>query len=158
MKELRKDKLSGGKVRLIELEKKSKARKSDGYLYQVEVTIDGKRTRKFFRHGESDEANQYFTEVVEANENTNRVDTRAITDGDLLAQANKGKQALAAYDKTLEDAVEFYINHLEKLEKHGSTTVSELVKKFLGVKEKKVSENEKSIVDIGCAFLIVYIM
>lgn len=138
MKELDKSNLSGGKVRLIELAKKSTARKRDGYLYQVEVTIDGKRTRKFFRHGHVAEARQYFDEVVNANEDTNKADTRAITDGQLLSEANQGKQELAKYGKTIKDAVEFYIEHLQKLEKHGETTVKELVRKFLGVKEGKV--------------------
>jgi integrase len=138
MNVIEEQKLRDGKARLLELDKNSKDRKVDGYAYQVSTTIAGKRSRKFYKYGDIDSAREHYAKVIEAEAETTKEDSRAINDSQLLEEASRGKKALAAHGKTIKDAVAFYLTHLEKLESHGSTTVAQLVKKFLNGKEGNV--------------------
>ncbi len=123
-------------VKCRELSKTHSQRKA-GYRWIVETRIEGKRSRKFFRHDESADRDKFITDEtgrITAVAESHRV---LVTDETLLTEAANAHEALQPYGKKLTDAVSFYIQHLDAMAKHDSTQLSTVVKRFLDEKERE---------------------
>lgn len=107
----------------------------------VESRLDGKRSRKFFRHNQSELRDSYVAEVSTSIETLAKRDRSIISDEVLLEQAARAMASLSPYGKNLLDATAFYIAHLETEASRDATTVSEISQRFLDEKEREgVSE------------------
>jgi integrase len=122
-------------VKCRELPKKHSQRKA-GYLWIVETRLAGKRSRKFFRHDESEERDKFMADETTRVSNAAKSDRVLATDESLLTEAAAAHRALKPHGKTLTDAVRFYVQHLEATAKHDATPLSTVVKKFLDEKER----------------------
>jgi integrase len=122
-------------VKCRELSKKHSQRKA-GYLWIVETRISGKRSRKFFRHDESEERDQFIADETARVSAVAKSDRALATDEALLTDAANAFKALQPYGKTLSDAVAFYVHHLDAMAKHDATPLSDVVKLFLDEKER----------------------
>lgn len=94
--------------------------------WAVWFTESGKRRRKAFRTKAS--ATGFLTEKQTAFENLGREYASTLTDG-LRRQAVEAHDRLAKYGKTLDDAVSFYVDHLEATSH--SAPVEDLVSEYL---------------------------
>jgi integrase len=122
-------------VKCRELPKKHSQRKA-GYLWIVETRLAGKRSRKFFRHDESEERDKFIADETKRVSNVAKSDRVLATDESLLTEAAAAHRALKPHGKTITDAVRFYVAHLEAMAKHDATPLSAVVKKFLDEKER----------------------
>jgi integrase len=128
-------------VKVKELPKDHSQRKS-GYRWMVESRLDGKRTRKFFRHPESEQRDIYLNDIRERMESLAKTDRAILSDQKLLEEAARADKALSPHKKSISDAVAFYLDHLQSEAKRDSTPLSEVVKRFLDEKEREgVSES-----------------
>jgi integrase len=123
-------------VKCRELSKKHSQRKA-GYLWIVETRIDGKRSRKFFRHDESAKRDEFIADETARIGAVAKSDRALATDEDLLKEAIKAHNTLQPYKKDLAAAVSFYIQHLDAMAKHDATPLSAVVKRFLDEKERE---------------------
>lgn len=103
----------------------------------VEIRIDGKRTRRFFRHDESEARDKFVADESIRVAAVAKSDRAIVTDEALLTEAANAYKALLPYGKSVSDAVSFYIQHLEAMAKHDATPLSTVVKRFLDEKERE---------------------
>ena len=129
-----------GKVKELakcrELPKEHSQRKL-GYLWMVELRFPGMRSRKFFRHDQSEERDKHIADLNERADALARKDRAIVSDEILLSDAAAAYKALHPYGKSLGDAVAFYVQHLETTAKRDATPLSEIVRRFLDEKEKE---------------------
>lgn len=123
-------------VKCRELSKKHSQRKA-GYLWIVETRFSGKRSRKFFRHDESEKRDGFIADESARVSAVAKSDRALATDESLLTDAATAFKALQPYGKTLADAVSFYVQHLDAMAKHDATPLSSVVKRFLDEKERE---------------------
>jgi integrase len=123
-------------VKCRELSKNHSQRKA-GYLWLVETRIDGKRSRKFFRHDESEKRDHFHADESARVAAVAKSHRAFATDESLLTEAVTAFKALQPYGKTLADAVGFYVQHLDAMAKHDATPLSAVVKRFLDEKERE---------------------
>jgi integrase len=123
-------------VKCRELSKNHSQRKA-GYLWLVETRIDGKRSRKFFRHDESEKRDHFHADESARVAAVAKSHRAFATDESLLTEAVTAFKALQPYGKTLADAVGFYVQHLDATAKHDATPLSAVVKRFLDEKERE---------------------
>lgn len=124
------------RTRLREIDPAHMMRKKKGYRWMVESRFNGKRTRKFFRHGEKGEALAHQSEVERQADEVRKKD-RDLIDDELLSQAVEAKKALSPFEKSLADAVAFYTEYLEAKAKQDKTSLSEAIGCFLEAKTAK---------------------
>jgi integrase len=127
---------SSDPVKCRELPKNHSQRKS-GYRWIVETRIEGKRSRKFFRHDESEKRDEFIADESARVAAVAKSDRVLATDESLLTEAATAFKALQPYGKTLADAVSFYVQHLAAMAKHDATPLSAVVKRFLDEKERE---------------------
>jgi integrase len=123
-------------VKCRELSKNHSQRKA-GYLWLVETRIDGKRSRKFFRHDESEKRDHFYADESARVAVVAKSHRAFATDESLLTEAVTAFKALQPYGKTLADAVGFYVQHLDAMAKHDATPLSAVVKRFMDEKERE---------------------
>lgn len=123
-------------VKTRELSKKHSQRKA-GYRWIVETRIGGKRSRKFFRHDESEERDKFIADETERIAAVAKSDRALVTDEALLTEAANAHKTLKPYGKSLSEAVAFYVQHLDAMAKHDATPLSAVVKRFLDEKERE---------------------
>jgi integrase len=123
-------------VKCRELSKTHSQRKA-GYRWIVETRIEGKRSRKFFRHDESEDRDKFMADETARIVAVAKSDRALATDEALLTEAANAHKALKPYGKTLSDAVSYYIEHLAAMAKHDATPLSTVVKRFLDEKERE---------------------
>jgi len=123
-------------VKCRELSKKHSQRKA-GYRWMVETRIDGRRSRKFFRHDESEERDKFIADETARVAAVAASDRALVTNESLLTEAANAHKVLHPYGKSLSDAVSFYVQHLEAMAKHDATPLSTVVKRFLDEKERE---------------------
>jgi integrase len=123
-------------VKCRELSKNHSQRKA-GYLWLVETRIDGKRSRKFFRHDESEKRDHFHADESARVAAVAKSHRAFATDESLLTEAVTAFKALQPYGKSLADAVGFYVQHLDAMAKHDATPLSAVVKRFLDEKERE---------------------
>jgi integrase len=123
-------------VKCRELSKKHSQRKA-GYLWIVETRLGGKRSRKFFRHDESERRDKFIADETARVSSVAKSDRALVTNEALLTEAANAHKALQPYGKTLTDAVRFYVQHLGAMAKHDGTPLSSVVKRFLDEKERE---------------------
>lgn len=130
-------KANGGEgVVLIEIKKENKKRKQQGYRWMVESRFNGKRTRRYFKHGEKEEAEAQKKKVEKQAQKVCKND-RSILNDKLLIEAVEAKKALEPFGKSLSEAVAFYMNHLERKAKEDGTSLNEAIGVFLEAKIAK---------------------
>ena len=112
-----------------------KATKQEGYRWVVNCTIGGKRHRKFFRHGEKEQAEAYAKSLTTEAENLATKDAALLAGNEQLPDVAWALRKLDPYGKTLRDAVEYYVGHLEANER--SCSVAELVEQVCLSKERE---------------------
>ena len=127
---------SSDPVKCRELPKNHSQRKS-GYRWIVETRIEGKRSRKFFRHDESEKRDEFIADESSRVAAVAKSDRVLATDESLLTEAATAFKVLQPYGKTLADAVSFYVQHLTAMAKHDATPLSAVVKRFLDEKERE---------------------
>lgn len=123
-------------VKCRELSKNHSQRKA-GYLWLVETRIDGKRSRKFFRHDQSEKRDDFHADESARVAAVAKSHRAFATDESLLTEAVTAFKALQPHGKTLADAVAFYVQHLTAMAKHDATPLSAVVKRFLDEKERE---------------------
>lgn len=123
-------------IKCRELSKDHSQRKA-GYRWIVECRLGGKRSRKFFRHEESAQRDQFMADMAERADSLAKQDRAIISDETLLADAAAAFKVLRPYDKTIGEAVAFFVQHLESEAKRDSTPLSDVVRKFLDEKERE---------------------
>ena len=116
---------------------KNHSQRMAGYLWLVETRIEGKRTRKFFRHDESEKRDEFHADESARVAAVAKSHRAFATDESLLTEAVTAFKALQPYGKTLADAVRFYVQHLDVMAKHDATPLSAVVKRFLDEKERE---------------------
>ena len=107
-----------------------------GYRWVVESRLDGKRSRKFFRHGEIAERNTHVALVLSTIENLAKADRSIITDSALLEEASRASKELQLHGKNISDAASFYLAHLKSEATRDSTPVSDVIKRFMDEKDR----------------------
>jgi integrase len=148
---------ANARVTLKELDKNHVQRKKRGYRWLVESRINGKRVRKFFKHGQHTEAEEHRDEILERADNVGKSDRDMINE-DFLREAVGASKALAPFgksiaeavgevveaskvltpfDESISDAVAFYVAHLEAKAKQDSTSLNEAIGIFLEAKINK---------------------
>lgn len=128
-------------VKCRELPKGHSQRKVKGYRWLVESRLGGTRSRKFFRHDESEKRDEHIADMTSRADALAKKDRAIVSDASLLADAATAFKSLQPFGKSLGDAVEFYITHLEAEAKREATPLSVIVKRFLDEKEREgVSE------------------
>ncbi len=131
-------------VKVKELPKGHSQRKA-GYRWMVESRLNGKRTRKFFKHPESEQRDIYLGDIEERMESLAKTDRAILSDQKLLEEAARADKALSPHNRSISDAVAFYLDHLQSEAKRDSTPLSEVAKRFLDEKEREgVSESHYS--------------
>jgi len=125
------------KVTLREIDKNHHQRKKQGYRWLVESRINGKRSRKFFPHGAKAEAEAYKHDVEKRVGKVASSDRAILLDDKVLAEAAQAHKKLAPYNRSISDAVTFYVSHLEKKAKQDQTGLKEAISIFLEAKVKK---------------------
>lgn len=123
-------------VKCRELSKKHSQRKA-GYLWIVETRVGGKRSRKFFRHDESEKRDEFIADESARVSAVAKSDRALATDETLLTEAASAHKALLPYGKTLTDAVSHYVQYLAAMAKHDATPLATVVKRFLDEKERE---------------------
>jgi integrase len=123
-------------VKCRELSKMHSQRKA-GYRWIVETRIGGKRSRKFFRHDESEDRDKFIADETARVSAVAKSDRALATDETLLTEAASAHKALQPYGKTLTDAVSYYVQYLAAMAKHDATPLSTVVKRFLDEKERE---------------------
>ena len=123
-------------VKCRELSKKHSQRKA-GYRWIVETRIGGKRSRKFFRHDESEDRDKFIADETARVSAVAKSDRALATDEALLTEAASAHKALLPYGKSLTDAVSYYVQYLAAMAKHDATPLSTVVKRFLDEKERE---------------------
>ncbi|MEY3896764.1 MAG: hypothetical protein RLZZ214_2284, partial [Verrucomicrobiota bacterium] len=108
-----------------------------GYRWIVETRIGGKRSRKFFRHDESEDRDKFIADETARVSAVAKSDRALATDETLLTEAASAHKALQPYGKTLTDAVSYYVQYLAAMAKHDATPLSTVVKRFLDEKERE---------------------
>lgn len=114
---------------------KIKTSKAPGYRYVVDCLIAGKRHRKFFKHGEKEQAETY------AAAQRNSAANLATEDAALLAGQEQRQELawcvrqLQGRGKTLREAVEHFLAYLDANDR--SCSVSELVEALQHSKERE---------------------
>ena len=107
-----------------------------GYRWVVESRLDGKRSRKFFRHGEIAERNTHVALVLSTIENLAKADRSIITDNALLEEASRASKELQLHGKNISDAASFYLAHLKSEATRDSTPISDVIKRFMDEKDR----------------------
>lgn len=131
-------------VKVKELPKDHSQRKK-GYRWIVESRLGGTRSRKFFRHNESAKRDIFLEDLKDRMDSLAKTDRAILSDRRLLEEAARADRALSPHNKSISDAVAFYLDHLESEAKRDATPVSEIAKKFLDEKEREgVSESHYS--------------
>ncbi|MDA7890973.1 tyrosine-type recombinase/integrase [Akkermansiaceae bacterium] len=130
-------KQGGAKVTLRELDKDHLQRKKLGYRWLVESRINGKRSRKFFTHGNKKEAEKFKTNLEKQIGKLANKDREILLDDDILAEAAQAHKDLTPFNRSIKDAVTFYIEHLEAKAKQDSTSLNEAIGVFLDAKTAK---------------------
>ena len=102
----------------------------------VESRLDGKRSRKFFRHGEIAERDAHVRLVETAIENLAKADRSIITDNALVEQASRASKELQRHGRTISDATSFYLAHLKSEATRNSTPVSDVIERFMDEKQR----------------------
>jgi integrase len=126
----------GTKVELSEIDASHEKRKKRGYRWLVESRVNGKRGRKYFKHGAKAEAKAHKDEL-ESRLSKVSESNRDMIDEKLLTEAVEGSKQLAEHGKTLSDAVKFYVAHLEAKASQDSTTLNDAIGIFLDAKIAK---------------------
>lgn len=103
----------------------------------VETRIGGKRSRKFFRHDESEKRDKFMADEHARLAAVAASDRALVTNEALLTEAANAHKTLQPYGKSLVDAVSFYVQHLEAMAKHDATPLATVVKRFLDEKERE---------------------
>jgi integrase len=110
----------------------------------VESRLTGTRRRKFFRHNEAQERDEYVAEIEGSMDTLAKADRSILADAQLLEEASRASKALARHDKSIADAAAFYLAHLDAEASRDSITVSEVVRRFLDEKEREgISERHR---------------
>ncbi len=126
----------GARVTLREIDKNHEKRKKRGYRWLVEGRFNGKRVRKYYKHGEKEKAEAKQAELEKDAEEVRKKD-RDLIDGELLSEAVEAKKALSPFGKSLADAVAFYTAHLEAKAKQDKTSLNDAIGYFLEAKTAK---------------------
>ena len=124
------------KATLKEINAKHAMRKKKGYRWMVESRFNGKRVRKFFKHGQKQEADDHLTKIQKQAAKVRESD-RALIDEELLNEPVDASKALAPFGKSIADAVKFYKQHLEEKATQDRTTLNEAIGVFLDAKTAK---------------------
>jgi integrase len=110
----------------------------------VESRLAGTRRRKFFRHNQAQERDNYVAEIEGSIDSLAKADRSILVDENLLEAASRASKALAPHGKSIADAAAFYLDHLEAEATRDATTVSEVVRRFLDEKEGEgISERHR---------------
>jgi integrase len=125
------------KVTLRELDKEHAQRKKQGYRWLIESRINGKRVRKFFPHGEKAQAESYKLEVEKRVEKVASGDRAILLDNKVLSEATQAHKDLAPFNRSISNAVAFYVAHLKAKAKQDSTSLNEAIGIFLEAKINK---------------------
>ena len=127
-----------GTIRWVETTKTSVERTRHGYFWKVRYPKEtGGHGFKFFRSDEAERRDQFVKEQNEARELLAARDRGVLSDADTLEAAARGKKALAEHGKTVADAIEFYLEHLEDEFSKNSVTFSEVRRRFLDFQENE---------------------
>ena len=124
-------------VKCRELPKGHSQRKVKGYRWLVESRLGGIRSRKFFRHDESEKRDKHIADLNTRADKLAKKDRAIVSDEILLTDAAAAFKALQPFGKSLGDAVAFYVQHLETTAKRDATPLSEIVRRFLDEKERE---------------------
>ncbi|MBK1835559.1 tyrosine-type recombinase/integrase [Roseibacillus ishigakijimensis] len=124
------------KVTIKELSAENVMRKKRGYRWVVESRIGGKRSRKFFRHGEQDKAKALKSEL-ERQRDTISKSNRELLDETLLTEATEATKQLKPHGKSLSDAVAFYLAHLKEKARQDGATIEEGIGLYLDAMEAR---------------------
>ena len=119
------------------MDKNHVQRKKRGYRWLVESRINGKRSRKFFSHGEKDQAESYKLEIEKRVEKVASGDRAILLDDQILSEAAHAHKVLTPFNRSISDAVAFYVAHLEAKAKQDSTTLNDAIGIFLEAKINK---------------------
>lgn len=128
---------ASAKVTLRELDKNHVQRKKRGYRWLVESRINGKRSRKFFPHGGKDKAESYKLEVERRVEKVASGDRAILLNDKILSEAAHAHKVLTPFNRSISDAVAFYVSHLEAEAIQESTTLNDAIGIFLDAKIAK---------------------
>ncbi len=121
---------------LKEIDIEHEKRKKRGYHWLVEFRFNGKRVRKYFKHGHKKEAEAHKAEIERQADEVGKRD-RDLLDADLLNEAVEARKALSPFGESIADAVAFYVDHLEAKAKQDSTSLNEAIGIFLEAKINK---------------------
>ena len=122
---------------LKEIDIEHEKRKKRGYHWLVEFRFNGKRVRKYFKHGHKKEAEAHKAEIERQADEVGKCD-RDLLDADLLNEAVEARKALSPFGESIADAVAFYVDHLEAKAKQA-------------LKQKQAALKQKPALPVGGA-------
>lgn len=108
-----------------------------GYLWLVETRIGRKRSRKFFRHGEAEERDQYYKEQDALCTDMAKEERKQTLDNDLQRQLNEAVKILLPWKATLVEAAKFYAQHLKEKDNEDSATIEQGISAHIEAMKKR---------------------
>ncbi|MGD9419540.1 MAG: hypothetical protein ACQKBU_01955 [Verrucomicrobiales bacterium] len=108
-----------------------------GYRWMVESRFGGKRTRKFFRHGEAEERDAHIEEQEELLADMDKDHRKQTLDRDVQRDLSEAVKLLEPWGVTLSTAAAFYVAYRETEAKRDATTIEEAKKAYLDDIEKR---------------------
>lgn len=126
--------------KLSELSKDSHARDVRGYRYLVDGTLEGKRKKRYFHHGEKEDAEAYRDAMNTKAVNVGTHTASILSDDSFIKAASQAQKDLEPWGRTIAEAVKHYINHLKQTER--SVSVADLKEEFYLSKQR--SRKQKS--------------
>lgn len=102
----------------------------------VESRAGGKRARKHFKHGEKSQAEDYYNALRDQLDQVGASDRGRINET-LLREATAAVKKLEPFGKSIGDAVDHFVAHLEAEAKRDSTPISKVAGTLLHIKARE---------------------
>lgn len=115
---------------------KGHAQRKRGYAWMVESRAGGKRTRKFFKHGEKTQAEDHRNGLRDQFDQVGASDRARINEA-LLREATAAVKKLEPFGHSIADAVDHFVAHLETQAKRTTVSISTVANNLLDLKEKE---------------------